>query len=110
MKKAKDFEIQPKTESIKNPTAAAKKILTIVGIGCSAGGLEVLEEFLTHVPDSSCIAFVIIQHLNPNHHVMKPDLLQRSNLMKLPQAHQHLNAKPICLHLTPPNKIFSLPH
>jgi two-component system CheB/CheR fusion protein len=108
VKKEKDFEIQPKIESIKKPTAAAKKILTIVGIGCSAGGLEALEEFLTHVPDSSGIAFVIIQHLDPNHKGMMPELLQRSTLMKVTQAGNHMKVKPNCVYVIPPNKDLSI--
>jgi hypothetical protein len=39
MKKKLASEIKPKVESIKKSTAAAKKILTIVVFGCSAGGL-----------------------------------------------------------------------
>lgn len=31
----------------------------IVGIGASAGGLEVLEQFLSHVPDGSGLALVL---------------------------------------------------
>ena len=35
----------------------------IVGLGASAGGLEALETFFTHMPADSGIGFVIIQHL-----------------------------------------------
>lgn len=37
----------------------------IIGIGASAGGLEALEQFLSHVPANSGTAFVVIQHLDP---------------------------------------------
>lgn len=39
----------------------------IVGIGTSAGGLEALELFLSHVPKDCGIAFVVVQQLSPNH-------------------------------------------
>lgn len=53
----------------------------IVAIGASAGGLEALEQFLGHVPAGSGMAFVVIQHLDPNHKGMMPELLQRSTTM-----------------------------
>jgi len=39
----------------------------IVGIGASADGLEALEIFLANVPVDSGMAFVIVQHLDPNY-------------------------------------------
>ncbi|MDO9240184.1 MAG: chemotaxis protein CheB, partial [Methylicorpusculum sp.] len=38
----------------------------IVGIGASAGGLEALEQFFRHAPIDSGMAFVLVQHLDPN--------------------------------------------
>ena len=49
----------------------------IVGIGTSAGGLEALEGFFTHVPASSGMAFVVVQHIDPTKKGMLPELLQR---------------------------------
>ncbi|MFW5644037.1 MAG: chemotaxis protein CheB, partial [Alkalispirochaeta sp.] len=34
----------------------------IVAIGASAGGLEAIEAFFTHVPEDSPFAYVVIQH------------------------------------------------
>jgi hypothetical protein len=42
----------------------------------SAGGLEALEQFLSHVPENSGLAFSVIQHLDPTHKAMPADLLQ----------------------------------
>jgi two-component system CheB/CheR fusion protein len=51
------------------PTSAANQppltVVRIVGIGASAGGLEAFEQFLAHVPASSGLAFVVVQHLDP---------------------------------------------
>ena len=49
----------------------------IVGIGASAGGLEALELFFGNMPKDSGMAFVVIQHLDPNHAGIMPELLQR---------------------------------
>jgi two-component system CheB/CheR fusion protein len=53
----------------------------IIGIGASAGGLEALEQFLGGVPPMSGMAFVVVQHLDPNRYGMLPELLQRATPM-----------------------------
>ena len=49
----------------------------IVGIGASAGGLEAFEQFFTRMPPDSGMAFVLVQHLAPDHASLLPDLLAR---------------------------------
>jgi two-component system CheB/CheR fusion protein len=49
----------------------------IVGLGASAGGLAALEQFFAHVPAAGGAAFVVVQHLAPEHHGMLAELLQR---------------------------------
>src|SRR5436190_8688270 len=39
----------------------------IVGIGASAGGLQALEEFFDSVNPDSGMAYVVVQHLSPDH-------------------------------------------
>jgi len=80
----------------------------IVGIGASAGGLEALEQFFGNMPKDSGIAFVVIQHLDPNHVGIMPELLQRITHMKVFQASDRLKVKPNCLYVIPPNKSMSL--
>ncbi len=80
----------------------------IVGIGASAGGLEALEQFFGNMPKDSGMAFVVIQHLDPNHVGIMPELLQRITLMKVLQASDRLKVKPNCVYVIPPNKSMSL--
>jgi len=80
----------------------------IVGIGASAGGLEALEQFFGKMPENSGIAFVVIQHLDPTHVGIMPELLQRITRMKVLQASDHLKVKPNCVYVIPPNKSLSL--
>ena len=82
----------------------------IVGIGCSAGGLEALEDFLSHVPDSSGMAFVIVQHLDPNHISTLPQLLQRTTAMAVYEARNHMAVERNCVYVIPPNKDIALLH
>jgi two-component system CheB/CheR fusion protein len=102
---------KPKLTVPKTQKSPSKSILThfpIVGIGASAGGLEALEQFFENTPNGSGMAFVVIQHLDPNHKGIMPELLQRITLMKVFQATDSLKVKPNCVYVIPPNKSMSL--
>jgi chemotaxis methyl-accepting protein methylase/PAS domain-containing protein len=98
----------------KSPNASSRsavvKTPVIVGIGASAGGLEALESFFSHVPTPCGIAFVVIQHLDPTHKGIMPELLQRTTAMKVTQARNRLKVKPNCVYVIPPNKDLSILH
>ena len=82
----------------------------IVGIGASAGGLEALEQFLSHVPAGSGMAFVVVQHLDPTHKAMMVELLQRSTSMKIVQVKDRLRIVPNQVYVIPPNHDMSILH
>jgi two-component system CheB/CheR fusion protein len=117
--------LSPKVNPPKNPDKAAIPVKTtagfkpesnlspasdfpIVGIGASAGGLEALELFFKNMPKDNGMAFVVIQHLDPNHVGIMPELLQRITPMKVFQAGDRLKVKPNCVYVIPPNKSLSL--
>ncbi len=80
----------------------------VVGIGCSAGGLEALDAFLVHLPPDSGMAFVVVQHLDPNYVSTLPELLQRSTRMPVVEARDRLPVKPNSIYVIPPNKDIAL--
>ncbi len=80
----------------------------IVGIGASAGGLEALEQFFANISDAPGMAFVVIQHLDPNHEGIMPELLQRTTRMKVLQVTDHLQVKPNNVYVIPPNRSMSI--
>lgn len=86
------------------------RLFPIAGIGASAGGLEALEQFFSHMPDNAGIAFVVVQHLDPNHKGMMPELLQRVTAMTVLEAQNRMRIKPDCIYVTPPNKELSILH
>lgn len=101
---------QAKVNSLKAANFADGTSFPIVGIGASAGGLEALEQFLGHVPDRSGMAFVIIQHLDPTHKGIMPELLQRATGMKVIQVKDRTKVRPGCVYVIPPNKDMSILH
>ena len=88
--------------------SAGRSTFPIVGIGASAGGLEALELFLQNVPEGSGMAFVIVQHLDPTHKGIMPELLQRTTAMKVIQVKDRTRVKPDCVYVIPPNKDMSI--
>jgi chemotaxis methyl-accepting protein methylase len=82
----------------------------VVGIGASAGGLEALEHFLSRVPKSSGMAFVIVQHLDPTRKGIMPELLQRTTTMKVIQVKDRTKVEPDRVYVIPPNKDMSILH
>jgi two-component system CheB/CheR fusion protein len=80
----------------------------IIGIGCSAGGLEALEALLKHTPVKSGMAFVIVQHLAPDHPSTLPEILQRGTEMPVLEATEGLAVRPDHVYVIPPNADLSL--
>lgn len=93
---------QPASEQA--TAAQEKRKFPIVGIGASAGGLEALEDFLTHVRTGSGMAYVVVQHLDPTHKGILPELLQRTTKMAVMKAGHHMPVQPNCVYVIPSNK------
>lgn len=87
---------------------SASSLFPIVAIGASAGGLEALEQFFGNMPSDTGLAFVVIQHLDPTHVGILPELLQRVTQMPVRQASDGLLVKPDCVYVIPPNKSLSV--
>jgi len=104
-------KIRPvRVASVKASKFAAGGSFPIVGIGASAGGLEALEQFLRRVPNGCGMAFVIVQHLDPTHKGIMPELLQRATGMKVIQVKDRTSVRPDCVYVIPPNKDMSILH
>jgi two-component system CheB/CheR fusion protein len=96
------------SKKIKQKTESSENYFPIVGIGVSAGGLEALEQFFENMPHDNGMAFIVIQHLDPDHPSMMPELLQRITPMKVYQATDRLIVKPDHVYVIPPNKSMSI--
>jgi two-component system CheB/CheR fusion protein len=97
------------TVSIKEKSSDPdNSLFPIVGIGASAGGLEAIEQFLTNVPENSGMAYIVVQHLDPTHKGMLPELLQRISKMQVSQVKDCMIVRPNCVYVIPPNKTMSI--
>ncbi|KAA9008766.1 chemotaxis protein CheB [Histidinibacterium aquaticum] len=60
--------------------------LCIVGIGASAGGLEAIGDMLAMADPDSNLAYVVIQHLDPDHESLLAEILSRKTRLEVHQA------------------------
>ncbi len=75
----------------------------VVGIGASAGGLEAFRQLLSHLPTDTGMAFVLIQHLDPNQKSLLREILTRETAMPVIEAIDNLAVAANCVYVIPPN-------
>ncbi len=85
-----------------------KPTLQLIGIGASAGGLEALEIFLKHVPPGSEWTIVVVQHLDPTHKGMLPEILQRSSAAPVLEIVDGLQLERDRVYIIPPGRDLSI--
>lgn len=98
-----------------NQASGAKKVsgkvaasFPVAAIGASAGGLEAIERLLKSLPVNLGIAYVIIQHLAPNHESILPELLAKKTEMPVHQVDNDMTLKPDQVYVIPPNTYLSI--
>lgn len=92
------------------PDANENKPLYYVGIGASAGGLEALDSFFSHMPADNGLAFIVIQHLSPDYKSLMAELLAKRTTMSVCRAEDGMYVKPNSVYLIPPRKQLTIFH
>jgi two-component system, chemotaxis family, CheB/CheR fusion protein len=82
----------------------------VVGIGMSAGGLEALEPFLAGVPNGTGMAWVVIQHLDPNHEGQLVALLQRMSTIPVEEVTDGRAVEPDRVYVIPKGHDMAVSH
>lgn len=75
----------------------------VVGIGASAGGILALQRFLTELPSSTGMAFVIVLHLAPDQDSAMAAILQLRTRMPVAQVTGTVAIEPDHVYVIPPN-------
>ena len=91
----------PPSSQVKNPPAS--EALIIVGLGASAGGLEALRAFVAELPLRANMAYVVAQHMSPQHRSMMADLLSRETKLVVVEAKDGVIPNPDTVYIGPPN-------
>jgi len=73
----------------------------IAAIGGSANGIKAMEAFFTNLGESTGIAFVIIQHLSPDHKSILPEILQKKTSLKVLEIENNTIPEPGHVYVLP---------
>ncbi|MFC5582076.1 chemotaxis protein CheB [Rhodanobacter terrae] len=80
----------------------------IVGIGASAGGLEAFKAFFAQMPADGELAFVLVQHLAPDHNSLLTELIGRSTVMPVLEATHGMRVEARHVYVIPPNATLTI--
>jgi two-component system CheB/CheR fusion protein len=96
----------PEVDRRVRPKAQPEKGFPIVGIGASAGGLAAFEAFFSAMPADTDpgMAFVLVQHLAPDHKSILSDLVKRYTRMQVFEVADGMTVKPNHAYIIPPNR------
>ena len=82
----------------------------VVGIGASAGGLEAYRRLMESLPVDTGMAFVLVQHLDPQHRSLLAELIGNATRMPVTEATDGLAVEPNHVYTIPPNVTLGIMH
>jgi two-component system CheB/CheR fusion protein len=75
----------------------------VIGVGASAGGLEAFHELVNSMTPAHELALVLVQHLDPNHESLLPELLSKKAKVPIITIKDGMRVEPRTIYLIPPN-------
>lgn len=92
-------------KSIQTPTAQKfnHHKLKVIAVGASAGGLEALQDFLSHLPPLEKACIIIAQHLSPSHKSLLVSLLTKETKLEVAEAKHQKKLEAGKVYITPPD-------
>lgn len=88
--------------------ASAEDNLLVAAIGASAGGIEACSELMRNLPADTGMAFVLIQHLDPNHQSILTELLGKETKMTVREVTDGMRLERNRVYVIPPNASMSV--
>jgi two-component system, chemotaxis family, CheB/CheR fusion protein len=82
--------------------------LFVVGIGASAGGMEAIHDLFDYMPANTGFAFVVIQHLSPDHKSLLAELLSKHTEMNVREAEHGMPVESNCIYVIPSKKLITI--
>src|SRR2546426_11945370 len=83
--------------------SSSSNLFPIVGVGASAGGLEAFSELLRHLPEKTGMAYVLVQHLDPSHGSVLPEILSRTTRIPVTEVEDGTVMQPDHVYVIPAN-------
>ena len=86
----------------------SSSVTLVVGMGASAGGLEAFRTFFGAMPTDTGMAFVLVQHLDPDHASALVNILGSITSMPVSQARTGDAVAPNHVFVIPPDAILTI--
>ena len=96
------------TDRLDASSATRAEPRVVVGIGASAGGLEAFQQLISTIPRQHQHAYVIVQHLDPNHTSLLPELLAKRTSAAVKPIEDGMEIESGTIHLIPPGSSLSI--
>jgi two-component system CheB/CheR fusion protein len=97
-----------RTHPSSSPAEQKRRRCPVVGIGASAGGLAASDAFFRAMAPVSGVAFVLIQHLDPTHESLTPELLRKCTTLPVVQVDCETQVEPNRVYVIAPNRYLSI--
>ena len=94
----------PATDKDK-PKILSRNLFPVVGVGASAGGLEAFKKLVKAIPNKSGMAYILVQHLHPEHISTLPEILQRETGIPVKEISDNVKVEPDNVYIIPANKM-----
>jgi two-component system, chemotaxis family, CheB/CheR fusion protein len=85
----------------------SSNLFPVVGVGASAGGLEAFKRLIKAIPENSGMAFILVQHLEPTHESILPDILQKVTSIPIHEITNNVRVEPNMIYIIPSNKLLT---
>ena len=92
-------------EMIDKEPGLPASVFPVAGIGASAGGLDAFKKLLKAIPQNSGMAYVLVQHLDPTHESMLPEILQKVTSIPISEITDEVKVEPNHIYIIPSNKM-----
>jgi two-component system CheB/CheR fusion protein len=102
--KTRGAEVNKESKSVKSENG----LFPIVGVGASAGGLEAFTRLIKDLPADTGMAFVLVQHLDPEHESKLPQLLAKTSKMPVLEVANNTRVKQNHIYVIPPNRSMTI--
>jgi len=80
----------------------------VVGVGASAGGIAAFQTLVSHIPQKSGIAWVLIQHMAPNRDSQLCDILSRCTDLPVAEVKEDTPVAPDRIYVISPGHTMTL--
>ncbi|MGB3516265.1 MAG: chemotaxis protein CheB [Elainellaceae cyanobacterium] len=99
---------QPAADDAELASAQPEEMFPVVAIGASAGGLEAFTQLLSHLPATTGMAFVLVQHLDPNQPSLLSEIMGRTTEMPVLEVVDGVAIAPNQVYVIPPNTAMTI--